>query len=126
MVQSGRIDCFPCIRLRSPIGLYDRITTAGEGIVTKFMRRVYAPTLLQTEVKQAVLVMFGGMLLLAVAGIQRIQLGLDQRLALPAESYLVLEKVIAAAVESGAGRLPITSDPPERNAGNVKIWSATW
>ncbi|WVQ79319.1 hypothetical protein IAT38_001416 [Cryptococcus sp. DSM 104549] len=87
--ESMRIDCFPCVRLRPPVGLYDAEAPTGEGVVKKFMRRVYAPFLLRHEVKQLVLVAFGGLFLVATVGIQHITLGLDQRLALPAESYLV-------------------------------------
>ncbi|WWD20224.1 hypothetical protein CI109_104700 [Kwoniella shandongensis] len=87
--ESMRIDCFPCVRLRPPIGLYDNTAPSGEGVVAKFMRRVYAPFLLRHEVKQLVLVAFGGLFLVATIGIQHITLGLDQRLALPSESYLV-------------------------------------
>ncbi|WWC92719.1 uncharacterized protein L201_007678 [Kwoniella dendrophila CBS 6074] len=87
--EAMRIDCFPCIRLRPPIGLYDETAPTDEGVVNKFMRTVYAPFLLKKEVKQLVLVAFGGLFLFATIGIQHITLGLDQRLALPAESYLV-------------------------------------
>ncbi|WWC73799.1 uncharacterized protein I206_107771 [Kwoniella pini CBS 10737] len=87
--EAMRIDCFPCVRLRPPIGLYDETAPTGEGVVNKFMRTVYAPFLLKNEVKQLVLVAFGGLFLFATIGIQHITLGLDQRLALPAESYLV-------------------------------------
>ncbi len=86
--EDMRIDCVPCIRLRPPIGFYDRVTSP-EGVVAKFIRRIYAPALLQHEVKQLVLGLFGGLFLTAIVGIQHITLGLDQRLALPAESYLV-------------------------------------
>lgn len=75
-----RIDCFPCVRLRPPIGLYDRAAPAGESVVAKFMRRVYAPILLKTEVKQFVVAAFGGLLLVAIIGIQHIKLGLGESL----------------------------------------------
>ncbi|KAL1406562.1 niemann-Pick type C-related protein 1 [Vanrija albida] len=87
--QAMRMDCLPCIRLRQPVGLYDEPQPAAEGAMTRFIRRVYAPFLLKSEVKQLVLAAFGGLFLLAVVGIQRISLGLDQRLALPSDSYLV-------------------------------------
>ncbi|WVR08155.1 hypothetical protein IAU60_005201 [Kwoniella sp. DSM 27419] len=87
--ESMRIDCFPCIQLRAPIGLYDETAPAGEGVVNKFMRTIYAPLLLKNGIKQLVLVAFGGLFLFASIGIQHITLGLDQRLALPAESYLI-------------------------------------
>jgi Niemann-Pick C1 protein len=73
-----RVDCFPCIRLRAPIGLYDRAAPASEGMVAKFMRRVYAPLLLRSGIKQFVVAAFGGLLLVAIIGIQHIQLGLGE------------------------------------------------
>ena len=73
-----RIDCFPCIRLRPPIGLYDRVAPPSEGVVAKFIRRIYAPVLLQHGVKQLVLVLFGGLFLTAIIGIQHITLGLGK------------------------------------------------
>ncbi|WVF68428.1 hypothetical protein IAT40_003193 [Kwoniella sp. CBS 6097] len=87
--EAMRIDCFPCVQLRPPIGLYDDTAPAAEGVVNRFMRTIYAPFLLKNEVKQLVLVAFGGLFLFATIGIQHITLGLDQRLALPSESYLV-------------------------------------
>lgn len=85
------MDCFPCIRLQPPIGLYDKPTPApsGEGMITRFIRRSYAPFLLKKEVKSAVLVAFAGLFVASAMGIQRIDLGLDQRLALPSSSYLI-------------------------------------
>lgn len=76
--ESMRIDCFPCVRLRPPIGLYDRAAPAGESVVAKFMRRVYAPILLKSEIKQFVVAAFGGLLLVAIIGIQHIKLGLGK------------------------------------------------
>lgn len=73
-----RIDCFPCVRLRPPIGLYERTAPPSEGFVAKFVRRVYAPFLLRHEVKQAVMVLFGGLFLTAIIGIQHITLGLGK------------------------------------------------
>ena len=76
LLQAMRIDCFPCVRLRPPIGLYDRVAPPSEGVVAKFIRRLYAPILLQHEVKQLVLVLFVGLFLTAIVGIQHITLGL--------------------------------------------------
>jgi Niemann-Pick C1 protein len=44
------------------------------------MRRIYAPFLLRQEVKQLVLVAFGGLFLVAIIGIQHITLGLGMSL----------------------------------------------
>ncbi|KAJ6599312.1 patched family-domain-containing protein [Mycena vulgaris] len=78
-VEASRIDCFPCIRLPSP----------ALGRIARFIRRHYAPFLLKPVVKGVVFVIFGGVFVASVISMQHIELGLDQRLALPSESYLV-------------------------------------
>jgi Niemann-Pick C1 protein len=42
------------------------------------MRRVYAPILLHHEVKRLVLAIFGGIFMVAIIGIQHINLGLGK------------------------------------------------
>ncbi|GAW06208.1 niemann-Pick C1 protein [Lentinula edodes] len=59
------------------------------GWLGKFFRRYYAPFLLRPVVKAVVLIVFGGIFVAGIIGMQGIELGLDQRLALPASSYLV-------------------------------------
>jgi Niemann-Pick C1 protein len=77
LIQDNRVDCVPCIRLRPAIALYDVSPNAsGEGVITRIIRKYYAPNLLRREVKQIVLVLFGGLLVTALVGIQRINLGL--------------------------------------------------
>lgn len=44
----------------------------------------------------------------------------------PAQSAVTASAVMASAVACGVGRRPITSVPPDRKAGKVKTWSATW
>ncbi|EIW71618.1 niemann-Pick C1 protein [Tremella mesenterica] len=87
--EAMRMDCFPCIRLRPPIGLYDRSPVSSESPLARFFRKHYAPTLLRPEIKQAVVALFGALLLVSIIGMQHITLGLDQRLALPSSSHLV-------------------------------------
>lgn len=73
------MDCFPCIRLRPPIALYDvNPNASGEGFITRIIRKYYAPNLLHREVKQLVLILFGGLFVTALVGIQRITLGLGK------------------------------------------------
>ncbi|KAJ3926999.1 MAG: hypothetical protein NXY57DRAFT_668229 [Lentinula lateritia] len=59
------------------------------GWLGRFFRRYYAPFLLRPVVKAVVLIVFGGIFVAGIIGMQGIELGLDQRLALPASSYLV-------------------------------------
>lgn len=53
------------------------------------MRNIYAPTLMRKPVKFLVVALFGGLFVLSWIGARHIDLGLDQRLALPSNSYLV-------------------------------------
>ncbi|KAG6837520.1 hypothetical protein H0H93_007701 [Arthromyces matolae] len=88
--ESSRVDCFPCIRLPSRIALADGpVTGSGLGRLGRFVRRHYAPFLLQPFVKGMVLIFFSGLFVASVISVQHIELGLDQRLALPSDSYLV-------------------------------------
>ncbi|KAG0705425.1 patched family-domain-containing protein [Suillus ampliporus] len=88
-VEASRVDCFPCIRWPSRIALLDApMNASGLGRVARFIRRHYAPFLLQPVVKGAVILSFAGFFVLSVISMQHIQLGLDQRLALPSDSYL--------------------------------------
>ncbi|KAF9485399.1 multidrug efflux transporter AcrB transmembrane domain-containing protein [Pholiota conissans] len=88
--EANRIDCFPCVRLPSRIALVDGPTmSSGLGRIGRFIRRYYVPFLLKPLVKGFVLVAFSGVFVASVISMQHIQLGLDERLALPSESYLV-------------------------------------
>lgn len=75
--QASRVDCFPCIRLPSRIALLD--APAGLGTIARFIRRHYAPFLLQPAVKGVVLLIFSGLFVLSVISIQHIELGLGER-----------------------------------------------
>ncbi|KIL68338.1 hypothetical protein M378DRAFT_158883 [Amanita muscaria Koide BX008] len=87
--EARRVDCFPCIKLPQRIELVDATPSPGIGRLAMFMRRYYAPFLLQPLVKILILLIFAGLAVLSVISMQHIQLGLDQRLALPSDSYLV-------------------------------------
>ncbi|KAL1742428.1 patched family-domain-containing protein [Schizophyllum fasciatum] len=89
-VESDRVDCFPCARLPPRIALEDGPPSGlSEGVLARFIRRYYAPFLLKPLVKAVVFAIFMGMLVLSVISMQHLRLGLDQRLALPSDSYLV-------------------------------------
>jgi Niemann-Pick C1 protein len=97
-VESHRMDCFPCIHVKSA-GVHlggangnanaRPYEVAEEGSLQRFIRKVYAPRLLGRQMKVAIVVIFFGILTAGVAFIPRITLGLDQRVAIPDDSYLI-------------------------------------
>lgn len=93
-VQSLRADCFPCLTVRkaNSFGLSEAQTyddQEAESALQIFIRRVYAPFILDRRVKAAVVIIFLGLLTAGVAFIPEVPLGLDQRIAVPSDSYLV-------------------------------------
>ncbi|EST07558.2 Patched [Kalmanozyma brasiliensis GHG001] len=91
-VESGRIDCLPCLKTpphQHQIQLQTD-TAAGpkEGMLDAFIRYRYGPILLRSNVKRLVVIAFGAVAVISIIGVRRIEMGLDQRLALPSKSYL--------------------------------------
>ncbi|KAI9840838.1 MAG: hypothetical protein M1838_003885, partial [Thelocarpon superellum] len=93
-VEDNRADCVPCVRLR-PVALtnghggrsaYD---ADEEGRLQRFIRQTYAPALLQRPIKVAVLMAFLALFTTGIALIPEVRLGLDQRIAIPSDSYLI-------------------------------------
>ncbi|KAG6275804.1 hypothetical protein E4U47_000513 [Claviceps purpurea] len=60
-----------------------------ESILQIFIKNTYAPRLLLKRVKLGVIVVFLGVFAAALALIPMIEIGLDQRVAIPDESYLI-------------------------------------
>ncbi|KAJ5173494.1 Patched [Penicillium coprophilum] len=92
-VQSLRADCVPCLTVRKansfgfPEENYDGQEV--ESTLQAFIRRVYAPFLLDRRVKAGVVIFFLGLFTAGLAFIPEVPLGLDQRIALPSDSYLI-------------------------------------
>lgn len=92
-VQSLRADCIPCLTVRKansfgfPDERYD--DQEAESTLQSFIRRIYAPFLLDRRVKAGVVIFFLGLLTAGLAFIPKVPLGLDQRIALPSDSYLI-------------------------------------
>lgn len=98
-VEDRRADCFPCIQIkRAGVQLGQSNGGNGyarsyegqdEGSLQQFIRKVYAPTLLGRKMKVAIVVIFLGIFTAGVSLIPEVRLGLDQRLAIPDDSYLI-------------------------------------
>ena len=92
-VESNRLDIF-CIQLRKPSvkNGYTSFAPCGhedEGYLQRFIRKTYAPTLLDNRVKIGVIVGFVTLFAAGIALIPEVALGLDQRIAFPQGSYLI-------------------------------------
>jgi Niemann-Pick C1 protein len=97
-VEGHRADCFPCIQIRGAGiqlgsanggGHARSYEGAAEGSLQQFIHKTYAPTLLGRKMKVAVVVVFLGIFTAGVSLIPEVSLGLDQRVAIPDDSYLI-------------------------------------
>lgn len=92
-VESSRADCFPFIKVkRADVGSAHGAGAYGyddEGPLQRFIRKIYAPALLDRKVKVAIVVIFLGLFTAGLALIPEVSLGLDQRIAFPRGSYLI-------------------------------------
>lgn len=97
-VEEFRADCFPCIKVKGAGirlgGSNDCIIVrpyegVEEGVIQQFIRKVYAPTILGRKMKVAIIVIFFGIFTAGISLIPEVALGLDQRVAIPDDSYLI-------------------------------------
>jgi Niemann-Pick C1 protein len=93
-VEAHRIDCLPCITVKGfdenePNNLSMPSGEESEGYLQQFIRKTYGPILLRRGVQATVLVVFLGLFAAGVALIPGMELGLDQRIAIPSSSYLI-------------------------------------
>ena len=92
-VESLRADCFPCVTVpransvSMPGGQF--YASDEDSWLQHFIRRKYAPTLLGKKVKVLILTVFVTLFAAGLSLIPEVALGLDQRIALPSDSYLV-------------------------------------
>lgn len=97
-VEDARADCFPCIQVKAARvhlnngngQLRGRLNEAPEeSMLQQFIRKRYAPALLGKKVKAVIVMVFLGLFATGVALLPEIKLGLDQRVAIPDDSYLI-------------------------------------
>lgn len=96
-VEALRMDCIPCITVKRantftlPASSSQFFSATGddEGFLQRFIRKTYAPFLLNKKAKPIILAIFATFFAAALCLIPYIQLGLDQRIALPSSSYLI-------------------------------------
>jgi Niemann-Pick C1 protein len=97
-VEDARADCFPCIQIKAArVHLNGGFENHGtrfyeaseESLLQQFIRKYYAPSLLGKKAKALIVVVFLGLFTAGIALLPEVQLGLDQRVAIPDDSYLI-------------------------------------
>ncbi|EMC99929.1 hypothetical protein BAUCODRAFT_62794 [Baudoinia panamericana UAMH 10762] len=96
-VEAGRADCMPCLKIKQsqpssmPNG-YGGAPFSGveeEGWLSRFVRKTYAPAILDNRARVVIMTVFLGFFAAGIALLPEVQLGLDQRIAVPSDSYLI-------------------------------------
>jgi Niemann-Pick C1 protein len=84
-IRQFRMDCFPCLKDCREQSLVYKKTSKGffHRMITKFSK-----VLEGKHVQVAVLLGFTSLLFASIGGVQRLEFGLDQTVALPKDSYL--------------------------------------
>lgn len=106
-IEDGRLDLLPFIKVEQNtislpidtdassqqncdlIDLLNEVNNENESFIKRLFRETYAPLLFSPAVKQLVSIILITVTGISIATISNIKLGLDQRLALPSDSYLV-------------------------------------
>ncbi|KAH7347179.1 niemann-pick C1 protein [Plectosphaerella cucumerina] len=97
-VEDHRADCFPCVQVKAA-----RVHLTGvngnanaryydnqeESWLQQFIRKYYAPAILGKKAKAVIVAVFFGLFAVGIALIPEVEIGLDQRVALPDDSYLI-------------------------------------
>ncbi|KAI1317366.1 hypothetical protein EDD11_008546 [Mortierella claussenii] len=81
--EEDRVDCVPCLQIQAPQAI------ETEGALPAWVRKYYGPLILNSSVKRIVIATFLGLLTAGLCLMPSLEIGLDQRLALPSDSYMV-------------------------------------
>jgi len=97
--EDHRADCFPCIQIKNAgvhlghsngNGYHARSYEGqDESTLQGFIRKTYAPMILGRKMKVVIVIIFLGIFTAGVSLIPEVELGLDQRVAIPDDSYLI-------------------------------------
>ena len=92
-VEESRMDCIPAIRVKraDSSGMNGGVSYGvdEEGGLQRFIRKTYTPALLGKKVKVLIVTIFLALFAAGLALLPEIKLGLDQRIAVPSDSYLI-------------------------------------
>ncbi|XP_022947380.1 Niemann-Pick C1 protein-like [Cucurbita moschata] len=87
--ENHRVDCFPCIKVPPRSDEPNQgFNQRRLGLLSRYMKDVHAPLLGLWGVKIAVVIIFVGLTLGSIALSTKIEVGLEQKIVLPRDSYL--------------------------------------
>ncbi|KAM3866473.1 NPC intracellular cholesterol transporter 1 [Diretmus argenteus] len=81
--EGNRLDIICCVKL--PEGQEEKT----DGILFSFFKKIYAPFVLKDWVRPIVVAVFVGMLSFSIAVVNKVEVGLDQKLSMPDDSYVL-------------------------------------
>ena len=86
-MQNNRFDICCCVQVSKKSDSYEE--NAAEGTLYKIFQHAYAPFVLSKPVRAIVVVVFFGWLCASIAVAPQIDVGLDQELSMPGDSYML-------------------------------------
>ncbi|KAK9478308.1 sterol-sensing domain of SREBP cleavage-activation-domain-containing protein [Lipomyces japonicus] len=89
--EDNKVDCLPFLQISKSLQQQQQQqrNIAEDGWLTRFIKFRYAPAILKKEKKAVIFSLFIGIFALALALVPKIKIGLDQRIAIPNDSYLI-------------------------------------
>nr|XP_019965833.1 PREDICTED: Niemann-Pick C1 protein [Paralichthys olivaceus] len=81
--EGNRLDIICCVKL--PEGQ----ETKTDGFLFRFFKKVYAPFILKEWVRPIIVAVFVGILSFSIAVTNKVEIGLDQKLSMPDDSYVL-------------------------------------
>lgn len=81
--EGNRLDILCCVKL--PEGQ----ETKTDGLLFRFFKKVYAPFILKEWVRPIIVAVFVGILSFSIAVVNKVDIGLDQKLSMPDDSYVL-------------------------------------
>ena len=84
--ENHRMDVACCVKTKKELSGTDKVP---EGLLLWFFKHTYAPVLMSKWVRPSVLTIFFGWLCFSLATVNKIEIGLDQELSMPDDSFVL-------------------------------------
>ncbi|KAG7526301.1 Niemann-Pick C1 protein [Solea senegalensis] len=81
--EANRLDIICCVKLP------DSQETKTDGCLFRFFKKIYAPFILKEWVRPIIVAVFVGILSFSIAVVNKVEIGLDQKLSMPDDSYVL-------------------------------------